>query len=187
MAKLRCLLGICLPRRLARGWVAAAVERFGQVNVLFNNVGLGGSGMVTEVDEATWDRVMDVNLKSMIMACKHAVPRMAEAGGGSIINVSSIDALRAGSSRNVPYAAAKGGMISTTKVMAVHHGRDNIRVNCIAPGHLYASFPAPYLSEAERERRRRIGPPWYRGHCMGRGVGNRFSRQRRSRNGYLVL
>lgn len=83
---------------------------------------------------------------------------MAEAGGGSIINVSSIDALRAGSSRNVPYAAAKGGMISATKVMAVHHGRDNVRVNCIAPGHLYASFPAPYLSEAERERRRRIGP-----------------------------
>lgn len=138
--------------------VDAAVAAFGKINVLFNNVGLGGSGMVTQVEEAKWDRVMDVNLKSMIMACKHAVPRMAEAGGGSIINVSSIDALRAGSSRNVPYAAAKGGMISTTKVMAVHHGRDNIRVNCIAPGHLYASFPAPYLSEAERERRRRIGP-----------------------------
>ena len=89
--------------------VDAAVERFGKVNVLFNNVGLGGSGMVTEVDEAKWDRVMDVNLKSMIMACKHTVPRMAEAGGGSIINVSSIDALRAGSVRNVPYAAAKVG------------------------------------------------------------------------------
>ena len=104
------------------GMVEAAVERFGKVNVLFNNVGLGGSGMVTQVDEAKWDRVMDVNLKSMIMACKHAVPRMAEAGGGSIINVSSIDALRAGSSRNLPYAAAKGGMISATTVMAVHHG-----------------------------------------------------------------
>ena len=76
--------------------VDAAVERFGKVNVLFNNVGLGGSGMVTEVDEEKWDRVMDVNLKSMIMACKHAVPRMAEAGGGSIINVSSIDAFACG-------------------------------------------------------------------------------------------
>ena len=140
------------------GMVEAAVEHFGKVNVLFNNVGLGGSGMVTQVDAEKWDRVMDVNLKSMVMACKHAIPRMAEAGGGSIINVSSIDALRAGSSRNLPYAAAKGGMISATKVMAVHHGRDNVRVNCIAPGHLYASFPAPYLSEAERERRRRIGP-----------------------------
>ncbi len=138
--------------------VGAAVERFGKINVLFNNVGLGGSGMVTQVEEEKWERVIDVNLKSMIMACKHAVPRMAESGGGSIINVSSIDALRAGSSRNVPYAAAKGGMISTTKLMAVHHGRDNIRSNCIAPGHLYASFPAPYLSEAERERRRRIAP-----------------------------
>ena len=71
--------------------VDAAVTLFGKVNVLFNNVGLGGSGMVTQVEEEKWDRVMDVNLKSMIMACKHAVPRMAEAGGGSIINVSSID------------------------------------------------------------------------------------------------
>ena len=140
------------------GMVEAAVEHFGKVNVLFNNVGLGGSGMVTQVEEEKWDRVMDLNLKSMVMACKHAIPRMAEAGGGSIINVSSIDALRAGSSRNLPYAAAKGGMISATKVMAVHHGRDKVRVNCIAPGHLYASFPAPYLSEAERERRRLIGP-----------------------------
>jgi len=116
------------------------------------------SGTVTQVEEEKWDFVMDLNLKSMIMACKHAVPRMAEAGGGSIINVSSIDALRAGSSRKVPYAAAKGGMISTTKVMAVHHGRDNLRVNCVAPGHLYASFPAPYLSEAERKRQHLIGP-----------------------------
>ena len=62
------------------GMVAAAVENFGKVNVLFNNVGLGGGGTVTQVDEAKWDRVMDVNLKSMIMTCKHAVPRMA--GGG---------------------------------------------------------------------------------------------------------
>ena len=97
VAKLQCSSVICPQRQLAAGMVeAAAVERFGKVNVLFNNVGLGGSGMVTEVDAEKWDRVMDVNLKSMIMACKHAVPRMAEAGGGSIINVSSIDALRAG-------------------------------------------------------------------------------------------
>ena len=159
--------------------VEAAVECFGKVNVLFNNVGLGGSGMVTEVDEAKWDRVMDVNLKSMIMACKHAVPRMAEAGGGSIINVSSIDALRAGSSRNVPYAAAKGGMISATKVMAVHHGRDNIRVNCIAP-RTSLCFVSCAVSE-----RSRTGTPsshrtaWHRGNRMGRSMGNRFSRQRR--------
>ena len=63
------------------GMVEAAIEHFGKVNVLFNNVGLGGSGMVTQVDEEKWDRVMDLNLKSMIMACKHAIPRMAEAGG----------------------------------------------------------------------------------------------------------
>ena len=85
----------------------------------------------------------------MIMACKHAVPRMAEAGGGSIINVSSIDALRAGSSRNLPYAAAKGVMISATTVMAVHHGRDNIR------GELYrARTPLRLISCPIFERRR---------------------------------
>ena len=75
----------------------AAVERYGGLHVLFNNVGIMGRGSVVDVNEEDWDRVLDVNLKSMMLTSKYAVPRMAEGGGGSIINVSSIAGLRAGS------------------------------------------------------------------------------------------
>ena len=140
-----------------RAMVEACVERYGALHVLFNNVGMGVRGMVTEIEEPVWNRAIDVNLKSVVLCCKHAVPAMAASGGGSIINVSSIDGLRAGSTRNIPYAAAKGGVVAVSKVMAVHHGRENIRVNCIAPGHLYAPFTSRISSE-RRELRRKAGP-----------------------------
>ena len=78
-------------------------------------------------------------------------------GGGSIINISSIDALRANAWRNIPYAVSKGGAITLTHNMAVHHGRENIRVNCIAPGHIYASMVRG-ISDDMRQLRRRSGP-----------------------------
>ncbi len=68
----------------------AAVERYGKLNVLVNNVGISGPGSVTDVAEDFWDTVMDVNLKSVMLSSKHAIPRMIEDGGGSIINLSSI-------------------------------------------------------------------------------------------------
>ena len=113
--------------------------------------------MVSEIDEDTWNLALDVNLKGAMLVCKHAVPRMAESGGGSIVNIASIDALRAGGARNVPYSVAKGGLVTLTKLMAVHHGRQNIRANCIAPGHVHASFVA-HIAAEQRERRRKIGP-----------------------------
>jgi NAD(P)-dependent dehydrogenase (short-subunit alcohol dehydrogenase family) len=132
-------------------------QRYSALHILFNNVGASGPGMVTEVEEPVWNRALDVNLKSAVLACKYAVPKMADSGGGSIINVSSIDGLRAGMSPNIPYAVAKGGLVSLTKAMAVHHGRQKIRVNCLAPGHLYAPFVA-HISEEQRELRRKAGP-----------------------------
>jgi len=136
----------------------AAVERYGALHVLFNNVGIGGPGSVTNMDEEVWDRVLDVNLKSMALTSKYAIPKMIQSGGGSIINVSSVDGLRAGVWRNIPYAAAKGGVIALTKNMAVHHGRDNIRVNCVAPGHIYTPMVSDHLSEELRDLRRRAAP-----------------------------
>jgi NAD(P)-dependent dehydrogenase (short-subunit alcohol dehydrogenase family) len=132
-------------------------QRYGALHILFNNVGVAGPGMVTEVEEPIWNRALDVNLKSAVLACKYAVPKIADSGGGSIINVSSIDGLRAGMVPNIPYAVAKGGLVSLTKAMAVHHGRQKIRVNCIAPGHLHAPFVA-HISEEQRELRRKAGP-----------------------------
>ena len=78
------------------------------------------------------------------MACKYAVPHMAAGGGGSIVHISSIDGLLAGAYINVPYSVAKGGLATLTRLMAVHHGREGIRVNCLAPGHVHASFTAEF-------------------------------------------
>ena len=138
--------------------VDAAVERYGGVHILFNNVGILGRGSVVDVDEEDWDRVLEANLKSMMLTSKHAVPKMASGGGGSIINVSSIAGLRAGSGgSNVSYSASKGGVIALTTSMAVSHGRDNIRVNCIAPGHIYTPMVSAMTGET-RDLRRRAGP-----------------------------
>ena len=137
--------------------VEAAIEHYGKLDILFNNVGSYGAGMVTEIDEENWDRVMDVGLKSMAFLCKYAIPEMAASGGGSVINISSIDGMRAGNSRNVPYGITKGGIIALTRLAAVHHGRENVRVNSIAPGHLHTTF-VRHISEEIRERRRKIAP-----------------------------
>ena len=142
-----------------QGMVQAALSQYGKLNVLINNVGISGPGSVTDVDEEFWDTVIDVNLKSVMLTSKHAIPQMIEAGGGSIVNLSSIVGLRAGSGRpSHPYAASKGGIIGLSNSMAVHYGRNNIRVNCIAPGHVRSPMVARHSSEEMLNLRRRAGP-----------------------------
>ncbi len=145
----------------------AAVDNFGKLNVLINNVGISGPGSVTDVDEDLWDTVIDVNLKSVMLTSKHAIPRMIEDGGGSIVNLSSIVGLRAGSGRpSHPYAASKAGIIGLSNSMAVHYGRDNVRVNCIAPGHVHSPMVARHANQEMLDLRRKAGPlgiegtPW---------------------------
>lgn len=137
--------------------IDTAVERYGKLDVLMNNVGVSGSGKVTEIDFDEWDRVMAIDLKSMAMLSKYAVPVMADAGGGSIINVSSVDGLRVGAFENVPYSVAKAGILQLTRTMAVHHGREGVRVNTIIPGHLETPM-VKRLSEENHENRRKAGP-----------------------------
>ncbi len=142
-----------------RAMVEAAVERYGGVHILFNNVGILGPGSVVDVEEEVWDRVIDVNLKSMMLTSKYAIPAMIRGEGGSVINVSSIAGLREGSAgASAAYATSKGGVIALTTTMAVTHGRDNIRVNCIAPGHIYTPMVAGPMAEERRDLRRRAGP-----------------------------
>ncbi len=145
----------------------AAVSRYGRLNVLVNNVGISGPGSVTDVEEDFWDTVINVNLKSVMLTSKYAIPLMIEDGGGSIINLSSIVGLRAGSGRpSHPYAASKAGIIGLSNSMAVHYGRDNIRVNCIAPGHIRSPMVARHSSDEMLELRRKAAPlgtdgtPW---------------------------
>jgi NAD(P)-dependent dehydrogenase (short-subunit alcohol dehydrogenase family) len=114
--------------------VAAAVDTFGGLDVLVNNVGRAFLGTVVDTTEEDWDASFAINLRSAFLSCKYAVPVMASRGGGSIVNVASISALRGDGT--VAYSAAKGGMIAMTVDMAYSHGRQGIRVNAIAPGHI---------------------------------------------------
>jgi NAD(P)-dependent dehydrogenase (short-subunit alcohol dehydrogenase family) len=114
--------------------VRAAVDAFGTVDILVNNVGLAQLGTVVDTSEEAWDRALDINLRSAFLASKYAVPVMAEKGAGSIVNIASISALRGDGT--VAYSAAKGGLIAMTVDMAYSHGRQGIRVNAIAPGHI---------------------------------------------------
>jgi NAD(P)-dependent dehydrogenase (short-subunit alcohol dehydrogenase family) len=137
-----------------RAMVEAALDRFKRLDLLDNNVGIGSRGSVVEESEETWRRVMQVNVESMFLAAKHAIPAMIRAGGGAIVNVSSISALRP---RGLTaYSASKGAVIALTRAMAVDHGADGIRVNCVAPGPVYT--PMVYqrgMSDEARARRRR--------------------------------
>ena len=139
-----------------RGMVEAAVERYGRLDILDNNVGISRRGTVVDVPEAEWDRIIAVNLKSMILCSGAAIPRMIETGGGSIINISSIAGLRAHS--QTPYTTTKSAVVGLTYSMAADHGKDNVRVNCIAPGLLYTPMTAPRMDEAMREDRRGAAP-----------------------------
>ena len=136
--------------------VQAAVERYGRLDILDNNVGISVRADVLEVAEEQWDRVMAVNVKSIMLTSKYAIPHMIRGGGGSIINISSIAGLRA--NQSTPYSASKAAVIGMTRSMAGDHGRQGIRVNCIVPGLVYGPMVAPRMDEALRERRREAAP-----------------------------
>jgi NAD(P)-dependent dehydrogenase (short-subunit alcohol dehydrogenase family) len=113
--------------------VARAVREFGSIDVLFNNAGIIRRASVVELSEDDWDRVMAVNVKSVYLVSREVVPVMAKAGGGSIINTASGWGL-AGGPRAAVYCASKGAVVLLTKAMAIDHGAQKIRVNCICPG-----------------------------------------------------
>lgn len=115
-----------------QAWVADALARHGRISGLVNNAAIHPRGDVTTTDEATWDRVLNVNLKGMFLTCRAVVPVLREAGGGAIVNVGS------GSGWGKPdlaaYCASKGGVYALTMAMAWDHLADHIRVNLVIPG-----------------------------------------------------
>ena len=151
--------------------VEAARDRFGRVDFLDNNVGIGSRGSVVDETEENWRRVMQVNVETMFLTAKHAIPAMLRTGGGAIVNVSSISALRPRGLTT--YSTSKGAVIALTQAMAVDHGKDGIRVNCVAPGPVYTPMVyARGMSPAARERRKnasllkREGTGWDIGHAV---------------------
>jgi NAD(P)-dependent dehydrogenase (short-subunit alcohol dehydrogenase family) len=103
------------------------------IDILVNAAGIQRYGTVDETDEATWDEVMDVNVKSMYLTCRRVIPQMRRKGGGSIVNVSSVQSYVAQKSAAV-YVASKGAINALTRAMAVDHAHENIRVNAVCPG-----------------------------------------------------
>ena len=146
--------------------VSAAVERFGALHVLFNNAAVVGSGTVLTFEDENFDRNVAVNLKGPALATRYAIPAMERSGGGSIVYVSSIDAIAAPYSQTVPYSLTKGALHMLTKTTASNHGRQGIRANCIAPGHVHGAFPSRLMRPGARELRRNASPlgtegtPW---------------------------
>jgi NAD(P)-dependent dehydrogenase (short-subunit alcohol dehydrogenase family) len=133
--------------------VDEAVSRWGRLDCLNNNVGTANFATVLDETPENWARIMQVNVGSMFLACKYAIPAMIRGGGGSIVNISSLAALRPHGL--AAYSTSKGAVHALTHTMAVDHGRAGIRANCVVPGPMHT--PAVYargMSEEVRERRR---------------------------------
>jgi NAD(P)-dependent dehydrogenase (short-subunit alcohol dehydrogenase family) len=129
------------------------VRRFGALHVLDNNAGVlwkDRDRSVLETDERWWDRVMAINLKAAFWVTKHGIPHLKRAGGGSVIMMGSVSALAGFTRAQDAYTAAKGGLISLTKSLAIQFARDRIRCNIIHPGIVDTPLQAPYLTEALR-------------------------------------
>jgi NAD(P)-dependent dehydrogenase (short-subunit alcohol dehydrogenase family) len=136
--------------------MGAAVERYGRLDILHNNVGIVVLQGIRDITEAEWDRVMAVNLKGIVFATQAALPHLEAGGGGSIINISSIAAMRH-YGRVTAYQTTKAGIIGLTISMAGELADKRIRVNAIAPGQVWTPMVAAFLSPEVREERRRSG------------------------------
>ncbi len=152
-----------------KAMVDRALSLWGRVDCLDNNVGIGSTKSVVDETEDEWDRVMQVNVKTMMLTSKHAIPAMAASGGGAIVNISSISALRP---RGLTaYSASKGAVIALSRAMAVDHAPQGIRVNCVAPGPVYTPMVIRNgMSDQAREARRVASPLQIEGE--GWDIGN---------------
>jgi NAD(P)-dependent dehydrogenase (short-subunit alcohol dehydrogenase family) len=133
--------------------VDGGARHFGALHVLYNNAGVlwkDRDRSVLETDERWWDRVMAINLKSVFWVTKHGIPHLRAAGGGSIVLMGSVSALAGFTRAQDAYTAAKGGLISLTKSLAIQFAKDRIRCNIIHPGIVDTPLQAPYLNETLR-------------------------------------
>jgi NAD(P)-dependent dehydrogenase (short-subunit alcohol dehydrogenase family) len=145
--------------------VAAAVARFGKLDVLVNNAGIHRTETVEETGEELWDQVMEINAKGVFLGTKHAIPEMRKAGGGSIVNISSVAGL-VGNTHAAAYSASKGAVRLFTKATAIQYAGEGIRANSIHPGTIETLMTAPMLATGAYRRNRmeqtplaRIGRP----------------------------
>jgi len=132
----------------AERMIAFAVERFGGLDILVNNAGRGMRGTVETMEEDDWDDIISVNLKSVYLCSKYAIPAIRARGGGAIVNIAS-NIATVGIRDRAAYVASKGGVASLTRAMALDHAPDNIRVNSIAPGVVWSNYYERILETVE--------------------------------------
>jgi NAD(P)-dependent dehydrogenase (short-subunit alcohol dehydrogenase family) len=149
---------------MIRKLVEQTVGYFKALHVLVNNAGIGVYKPVLETSTEDWDRCLAVNLRGVFLCSKYAIPHIRAAGGGAIVNIASVHSYQ-NVGGTAPYAASKGGVVTLTRVMAIDHGKDKIRVNAICPGWIYtpliqgifAGSPNPDEAKQAVERRQVLG------------------------------
>src|SRR5687767_4906016 len=161
------------------GMYRAVREEFGRIDVLFNNAGISPPDDVSVLDTSleAWQRVQDVNLKSVFLCCKHGIPHLLDAGGGSVINTASFVAVMGAATSQISYTASKGGVLSLSRELGVEFARQGVRVNALCPGPVNTPLLQElYAHDPEAAARRMVHVP------MGR-----FARAREIANAVLFL
>jgi len=154
----------------AEAMVRAAVQRYGSLDVLFNNAGIWRGGTILDISEEDWDRTMAVNVKGIYQVSRYAVQQMMRQGSGAIINAASVAALR-GSPMSAAYNASKGAVLLLTKCMALDFGRYGIRVNCTCPGVIETQMAEEllsYRSLGDDDRKQALLETYEERHLVGR-------------------
>ncbi len=139
-----------------RRWVETGVERFGKLNVLYNNAGImpDDDTSIEETSEETWRRILDINLQGVARCCRHGVPALRAAGGGSIVNIASFVSLVGCTVPQDAYTASKGGVLALTRSLAVQYGPEGIRANAICPGPVLTPLlESLFPNEMEKNKR----------------------------------
>lgn len=141
--------------------IGNAEREYGRLDVLFNNAGISHAqdDDAINTSEAVWDLTFDVNVKGVFLCCKHGIPALRRAGGGSIINTASFVALLGAATPQLAYTASKGAVLAMTRELATLHAREGIRVNALCPGPLRTELLMKYLDTDEKKNRRLVHIP----------------------------
>ncbi|KAI8845517.1 hypothetical protein BC829DRAFT_425849 [Chytridium lagenaria] len=141
--------------------VELAESTFGKLNIIFNNAGImhGDDDNAMTTEEKVWDLTMNINVKGVWFGCRHGIPALRRAGGGSIINTASFVALLGAATPQLAYTTSKGAVLAMTRELAVIHARENIRVNALCPGPLRTPLLMDFLNTEEKKERRLVHNP----------------------------
>jgi NAD(P)-dependent dehydrogenase (short-subunit alcohol dehydrogenase family) len=141
-----------------RDMYTQVAERFGHVDVLFNNAGISPNDDASVLDTSleAWQRVQDVNLKSVFLCCKHGIPHLLEAGGGSVVNTASFVAVMGAATSQISYTASKGGVLALSRELGVEFARRGVRVNALCPGPVSTPLLQELFAKDPKQAERRL-------------------------------